>query len=178
MIVGRDRVSIVEIGCGVGNAVLPLIEQHAKLTSQSPKISVHCLDFAPSAIDLLKKDTRFREPHTAHVYDVSSMHPSTVNLDCGRTPSTLAGSADVAILLFCLSAIGPHPSPPLTRAAQHVIDILKPGGVLLMRDYGRLDEGESLMHGVALVRALAIADSIKTSCSSTETWEGGQRSWK
>mmetsp|Transcript_9818 Transcript_9818/g.22979 ORF Transcript_9818/g.22979 Transcript_9818/m.22979 type:complete len:638 (-) Transcript_9818:861-2774(-) len=138
----EDCMSIVEIGCGVGNAVLPLIEQHAKLTWNSPPLIVHCLDFAPSAIDLLKNDTRFCEPHTAHVYDVSSMHPSTINLDCGRTSSTLAGSADVAILLFCLSAIGPHPSPPLARAAQHVIDMLKPGGVLLMRDYGMLDEAQ------------------------------------
>ena len=53
----------------------------------------------------------------------------------------LANSADVAILLFCLSAIGPHPSPSLSRAAKHAIDMLRPGGTLVIRDYGRLDEG-------------------------------------
>ena len=169
--------SVVEIGCGVGNAVLPLIEQHAKLARQNPRLVVHCLDFAPSAIDLLKNDTRFCEPHTAHVYDVSSMHPSTINLDCGRTSSTLAGSADVAILLFCLSAIGPHPSPPLARAAQNVIDMLKPGGVLLMRDYGRLDEGESFMQWCRLCMGVCQSQRNQTICSSTEAWKGGQRSW-
>ena len=86
----------------------------------------------------MKLDPRFQSAAkegraTAHVYDLSSTHPSQVNLE---------NSADVAILLFCLSAIGPHPSAALSRASRHVIDILKPGGTLVIRDYGRLDEAQ------------------------------------
>jgi tRNAThr (cytosine32-N3)-methyltransferase len=86
----------------------------------------------------LKLDPRFQSAEkegraTAHVYDLSSTHPSQVNLE---------NTADVAILLFCLSAIGPHPSAALSRASRHVIDILKPGGTLVIRDYGRLDEAQ------------------------------------
>lgn len=161
---------IVEVGCGVGNAALPLLEQHSKLMQNyaknlslssedatemtvprlcPPQLHIHCLDFAPKAIQLLKKDVRFgvaaREGRaTAHVYDLSSTHPSTIDIsapDDYANCQSLANSADVALLLFCISAIGPHPSPNLRRAARNVIDMLRPGGILVMRDYGRLDEG-------------------------------------
>lgn len=154
----KDVSTIVEIGCGVGNAILPLLEQHTELMNQHnkrpttetsmtppPQLHIHCLDFAPTAVHLLKEDERFKAAAregraTGHVYDLSSMHPSTISLS--PDGQTLANSADVAILLFCLSAIGPHPSPALTRAAQHAMSMLKPGGVLVFRDYGRLDEAQ------------------------------------
>ena len=152
----HDKIRVVEIGCGVGNAILPMLEQHSRLMEQQnkrsgidnnaplPQLHIHCLDFAPNAIQILKEDKRFESAAsegraTAHVYDLSSMHPSTISLD---EQTTLANSADVAILLFCLSAIGPHPSQDISRAARHVIDMLRPGGVLVIRDYGRLDEAQ------------------------------------
>ena len=162
-----DDFTIVEIGCGVGNAILPLLEQHTKLVQKHasmddgngesntspPQLNIHCLDFAPTAINLLKQDPRFRAAAeqgraTAHVYDLSSMHPSTVStssslhIDKDSQAKTLANSADVAILMFCLSAIGPHPSTALSLAAKHAMDMLKPGGTLIIRDYGRLDEAQ------------------------------------
>jgi len=148
----QDDLHIVEIGSGVGNAILPLLEQHTELIQQQrdtkiPQLHIHCLDFAPSAIKLLKEDERFQLAAkegraTGHVYDLSAMHPSTIYIGNLKQQEVLSNSADVAILLFCLSAIGPHPSPPLSRAAKHVIDMLKPGGVLVFRDYGRLDEAQ------------------------------------
>ncbi|KAL9186261.1 hypothetical protein ACHAXT_005499 [Thalassiosira profunda] len=153
-ICNAGEVTIVEIGCGVGNAIMPLLEQHSELMQQHqqqsspvhapPQLHIHCLDFAPTAIELLKEDPRFAAAAkegraTAHVYDLSSMHPSTISVGNAQT---LANSADVAILLFCLSAIGPHPSASLDRAARHVIDMLRPGGTLVIRDYGRLDEAQ------------------------------------
>ena len=127
-----------------------------------PQLRIHCLDFAPAAVRLLREDPRFVQAAeegrvTAHVYDLSTTHPSAVVVDPatvtggtrhsgvsprGGKPEVLANSADVAVLLFCLSAVGPHPSPPLERAARHVVDILKPGGTLVLRDYGRLNKGE------------------------------------
>jgi SAM-dependent methyltransferase len=145
-----DEVHVVEIGCGVGNAILPLLEQHSGLMQHKkdsdnlPHLHVHCLDFAPNAIKILKDDIRFRAAAnegraTAHVYDLSAMHPSMISI--GKQKG-LANSADVAILLFCLSAVGPHPSTALSRAANHAMDMLKPGGILIIRDYGRLDEAQ------------------------------------
>lgn len=146
----NEQVHIVEIGCGVGNAILPLLEQHTRLVQQKwdtdkmPHLHIHCLDFAPNAIQILKQDERFKAAAgegraTAHVYDLSAMDPSTIHINDQKS---LANSADVAILLFCLSAIGPHPSTALARAARHVMDMLKPGGILIIRDYGRLDEAQ------------------------------------
>ena len=40
-------ISLLEVGCGVGNAVLPLIEL-------LPNLTVYAIDIAPSAIDILK----------------------------------------------------------------------------------------------------------------------------
>jgi SAM-dependent methyltransferase len=176
----KEHFRIVEIGCGVGNATLPLLEQYSKLMQRyqnkfrlssfdeknakslltcPPQMHIHCLDFAPNAIHLLKQDVRFQSAEregraTAHVYDVSSTHPSTINI-CNhnhallqgraKTHKLLANSADVAILLFCLSAIGPHPSHALRHAARNIIDMLRPGGTLVIRDYGRLDEGTTRM---------------------------------
>ena len=160
----NEEFTIVEIGCGVGNAILPLLEQHTELVHKHasldndedvppPRLNIHCLDFAPTAIHLLKQDPRFcaaaqEGRATAHVFDLSSMQPSTISTSPSSTTNkdvqstTLANSADVAILLFCLSAIGPHRSAALSRAARHAIDMLKPGGTLVIRDYGRLDEAQ------------------------------------
>ncbi|KAL7469933.1 hypothetical protein ACHAXS_010175 [Conticribra weissflogii] len=188
-------VRIVEIGCGVGNAILPLLDQHSRLMTERnttigrsdkivyennksspnmrpnrpPQLHIHCLDFAPTAIELLQQDARFKAAAeegraTAHVYDLSSMHPSDIFISphttsksnndnehartnrttatSSESKQTLANSADIAILLYCLSAIGPHPSPALSRAAHHAMDMLKPGGTLVIRDYGRLDEAQ------------------------------------
>lgn len=161
----QNEVHVVEIGCGVGNAILPMLEQHSRLkssinddddnTTLLPELHIHCLDFAPNAIQILKNDSRFQSAYgegraTAHVYDLFSMHPSSIPLQTGHPDplkTTLANSADVAILLFCISAIGPHPSPELTRAARHVMDMLKPGGILVVRDYGRFDEAQLKLHG-------------------------------
>jgi methyltransferase-like protein 6 len=160
----RKDIRIVEIGCGVGNAILPLLEQHSELVKRfkelksdasPPQLHIHALDFAPTAVKLLKEDPRFQSASkegraTAHVYDASSMHPSTIFITGypGETTQqhVLANSADIAILLFCLSAIGPHPSPALGRAARHACAMLKPGGTLLIRDYGRLDEGKKISY--------------------------------
>ncbi len=179
---------IVEVGCGVGNAILPLLEQHSKLMQQytkevslssedgtdtklsrpsPPQLTLHCLDFAPNAIELLKKDARFQAASkegraTAHVYDLSSTHPSTINIGIpdyafthlhlnGETSTqmkchqSLTNSADVVILLFCLSAIGPRSA--LRSAARNVIDMLRPGGTVVLRDYGRFDEGKAIPLG-------------------------------
>lgn len=39
--------SLLEVGCGVGNAVLPLIEL-------LPELTIYAIDIAPSAIEILR----------------------------------------------------------------------------------------------------------------------------
>ena len=63
-----------------------------------------------------------------HVCDISK-----------EIPNSCIGISDVTTLLFCLSAIDPS---DMIAAAQNVVSTLKPGGILVFRDYGRYDEAQ------------------------------------
>jgi SAM-dependent methyltransferase len=126
--------TLVEIGCGVGNAILPLLEAGE---SEGNWDVIHGLDISSEAIHILRKDERFVSfnetgPATkktyGHVCDISR-----------GLPPICSGISDVTTLIFCLSAIDPARQ---MVAAKHVVDSLKPGGVLVFRDYGRYDEAQ------------------------------------
>jgi methyltransferase-like protein 6 len=144
-----DRFTVIEIGCGVGNTVLPLLELHPWITIQSLSstktdkklLHVWGLDFSSIAIDLLKQDKRFlqanqnhNDPPRAHaaVWDITKHYPKEID-------HRLHQVGDISMLLFCFSAIAPS---KMVQAAKHVADTLKPGGVLIFRDYGRYDEAQ------------------------------------
>lgn len=115
--------TLVELGCGVGNALWPLLER--------PEwTQVFGLDVSPVAIELLQKDTRYLQ-----VKD--RLHAQVFNLSQEGQLFPLAGVADVTLLWFCLSAVANR-----TVAANYVIQALKPGGILLFRDYGRYDHAQ------------------------------------
>ena len=116
--------NLLEIGCGVGNAVLPLMELN-------PSLNVVAVDFAPSAISLLSRNpvaiengNRFR----CEVCDISS--------DELPVPD---GWADLILCFFVLSAIAPEHYSSVSAKVQRA---LKPNGKLLLRDYGRYDEAQ------------------------------------
>jgi len=148
-----DDYVYVEIGCGVGNAVLPLLERSTLLakTQQiqnnnpppSKKISVWGFDFSSVAIDLLHQDERFIQAQKdgrakAAVWDITCTSPHDILLS-QEGNQTLYQKANVAMLLFCLSAINPT---KMKKAALHASQTLKPGGILCFRDYGRYDEAQ------------------------------------
>jgi SAM-dependent methyltransferase len=123
------RRTLVEIGCGVGNALLPLLEGD----HQSRSWTVHGIDLSSVAIDLLRKDTRFQE-----AAQDGRAFGWTANLVEGL-PEDCQGVATVSTLLFCLSAIDPTQH---VAAARHAAATLQEGGVLVIRDYGRFDEAQ------------------------------------
>ena len=149
--------TLVEIGCGVGNAILPLLEDEVDEgdgvdTKQERRRSkwdvIHGLDISQQAITLLQQDPRFtsfnervrnisqnqeqqqqqQQAVYGHVCDISK-----------EIPNSCIGISDVTTLLFCLSAIDPS---DMIAAAQNVVSTLKPGGILVFRDYGRYDEAQ------------------------------------
>ena len=127
---------LVEIGAGVGNNILPLLES-------KPMWHIYCFDFSRVAIDFLRQDERFikAQPHAqADVWDITAM---------GDPP--VRSIADITTLLFCLSAI--HPVK-MGEAMSNVAKTLKPKGILLFRDYGRYDEAQ-LKLGTARGKRLA-----------------------
>lgn len=125
--------TLVEIGCGVGNACLPLLEN----ATGSWK-TIHALDISAEAVDLLRRDERFVKCNENTKNWGRSVHGHVC--DIGQSfPTTCIGVSDVTTLLFCLSALDPDDMP---KACGYVASSLKPGGVLVFRDYGRYDEAQ------------------------------------
>lgn len=129
--------TIVEIGCGVGNTVLPLLELDQTIYTPSAngsglvkrRLAVWGLDFSTVAVDLLQQDSRYIEARKNNraesaVWDITKTHPRDISKELELT-------ADISLLLFCLSAISPS---KMAEAASNVAATLKPGGVLILRE--------------------------------------------
>ena len=114
---------IFEIGCGVGNTIFPILQMNL-----NANFFVYGCDFSSVAINLLKQHQSYDQSRCrAFVMDATS---SDWDLPFERN------SIDVILLIFTLSAIDPSKS---RHVMQMAFDQLKPGGLLLFRDYGRHD---------------------------------------
>ena len=150
---------VLEVGCGVGNSVFPLLEAN-------PRLRVFCCDFAPAAVALVKAHPAYASGRvTAFVADAAR---AALAAPAGPVP---AGGVDFATLIFALSALAPEAMP---AALSNVAATLKRGeGRVLFRDYARGD--------LAQVRTRALFPFLFASASvcvcvlrpallSTTTW--------
>lgn len=114
---------IFEVGCGVGNTVFPVLK-----TNTNPNLMMYCCDFSCKAIDLVKEHPDF---------DQSRCHPFVCDITNKSSPVPFEeNSLDIIIMIFVLNAISPH---MMQETVQRLSSYLKPGGLLLFRDYGRYD---------------------------------------
>ncbi|KAJ7623703.1 methyltransferase [Roridomyces roridus] len=131
-------ISIVEVGCGVGNAIFPLLS-----ANRNPQLSLRAYDYSKQAIKLLQENPLYTSPPIGTIQaDVWDLTAET--LPEGVTPA----SADLVIMVFVFSAL--HPDE-WARAVSNVHRILKPGGLLLFRDYGRYDMAQLRFKGGRLL---------------------------
>ncbi|CAG5898056.1 unnamed protein product [Menidia menidia] len=115
----KQNIRIINCGClGLG-AALPFSD---------PGLFVYCCDFSSTAVELVKTNPEYDpERCFAFVHDLSDGEVQYPVPD---------GTLDVIVLIFVLSALHPDKmQSSITRLAR----LLRPGGTMLLRDYGRYD---------------------------------------
>ncbi|XP_076257819.1 tRNA N(3)-cytidine methyltransferase METTL6 [Rhynchophorus ferrugineus] len=119
---GNDAARVLfEVGCGVGNFIFPLI-------GDKLNFKVFACDLSPRAIDMVKANILYdAEKITAFQCDIT-----TENVYQHVTKE----SVDIVTLIFVLSAIHPDKFIPTLKI---IYSLLKPGGLVLFRDYGLYD---------------------------------------
>ncbi|CAG9861763.1 unnamed protein product [Phyllotreta striolata] len=112
---------LFEIGCGVGNFIYPLSEEN-------PNFKILACDLSSTAVEIAKSNPKYN-PGRMHVFqcDITSKEVFAILKE---------NSVDVSTLIFVLSAIHPE---RFAQTLRNVFELLKPGGVLLFRDYGLYD---------------------------------------
>ncbi|NWU09357.1 METL2 protein, partial [Cephalopterus ornatus] len=118
---------ILEVGCGAGNSVFPILE----VLCNTPGTFLYCCDFASGAVELVKSHSSYNSAWcSAFVHDVCD----------DALPYPFPDEIlDVILLVFVLSTI--HPDR-MQGVVNRLAKLLKPGGMLLFRDYGRYDTAQ------------------------------------
>ncbi|CAF0835968.1 unnamed protein product [Brachionus calyciflorus] len=114
---------LIEIGCGVGNFMYPLIKNNKH-------IFVYACDFSTDAIQLLKSNPDYDTNRClGFVCDITKENYLKECLPENEL-------VDAVTLIFVLSAI--HPDK-MRKAAENIAQVLRPGGIVFVRDYGIYD---------------------------------------
>lgn len=118
----NDVKYLLEVGCGVGNLIFPLIEDKCN------NYFMYACDFSPRAVELMKKNP---------LYDETRVKA----FQCDITTNDIYNfikheSLDYATLIFVLSAIHPENHKCVIS---RIFNLLKPGGKIFFRDYGLYD---------------------------------------
>ncbi|XP_063866627.1 tRNA N(3)-methylcytidine methyltransferase METTL6-like [Scylla paramamosain] len=122
-LVGGGEVSrvLLEVGCGVGNFIYPLLED-------DPNLFVYACDFSSRAVQFVRENPK---------YDPARVQAFECDIVKEELSSKLDGNeVDIISMIFVLSAI--HPDK-FKDVIANLYQCLRPGGVVLVRDYGLYD---------------------------------------
>ena len=108
---------------GAGNTAFPILANN-----QNQNLKIHACDFSKKAVEVIRENEAYDTRHIqADVWDAASdVLP----------PGLEDGSVDLVIMIFIFSALSPS---QWKQAVQNTYRLLKPGGEVLFRDYGRGD---------------------------------------
>lgn len=123
------QATLLEVGAGAGNSAFPILQR-----SQNKRLKIHACDFSKKAVELIRNHELYDpERIQADVWDVASP-PDSEN--GGLPPGLAENSVDVVLMIFIFSALSPE---QWSQAVDNIWRVLKPGGQVLFRDYGRGD---------------------------------------
>ena len=115
----REKVTLLDMGCGVGNSFYPLLYR-------LPNLYVNAFDFSKRALNMAKTHPIYeKEKHRINLYDLDLVNDDIPNKD-----------NDYGILMFVLSAIKPQEHE---KVIEKISKVINKGGVLYFRDYARYD---------------------------------------
>lgn len=117
-------VKVLEVGAGAGNTAFPLLEMN-----KNEQLKLHACDYSKKAIEVIRASAAYEGQETlrADVWDAASD-----SLPPGIEPE----SVDLVLMIFIFSALSPSQWSDCVR---NIFTLLKPGGEVLFRDYGRGD---------------------------------------
>jgi len=116
--------TLLEVGAGAGNTAFPILKHN-----QNPRLKIHACDFSKTAVEVIRQNEMYDDGVNiqADVWDVAGDE---------LPPALGEGSVDVVVMIFIFSALSPS---QWKKAVRNIYKVLKPGGEVLFRDYGRGD---------------------------------------
>ena len=115
----RDKITLLDMGCGVGNSFYPLLVR-------LPNLYINAFDFSKRAINMSKTHPMYeKEKYRINVYDLDLVKDDIPNKN-----------NDYGILMFVLSAIKPEEHE---KVVEKISKAINKGGILYFRDYARYD---------------------------------------
>ena len=118
-------VKVLEVGCGVGNTFNCILKDN-----KNPDLKIHASDYSYTAIDLIKQSDFYQEEH-----EKGTIVADRWDITDSKLPVE-EGTVDVIIMIFVFSALEPQ---QWKAAIDNAAKLLKKGGKILFRDYGRYD---------------------------------------
>lgn len=117
----KEDSALLEVGCGVGNFIYPLVEEGIKFKK------IFACDLSSKAVELTKKHS---------LYDEEKIKVWQTDVTTDNCFSEIDCPLHIATLIFVLSAI--HPAK-FHNVIQNLYNVLSHEGVVLFRDYGLYD---------------------------------------
>jgi len=122
--------TVLELGAGAGNTAFPILA-----ANKNPGLRLHACDFSSTSINVIRANPQYASENIqADVWDVAA--PGVDGEAFSLPPNLGAASVDIVILIFIFSALAPS---QWTQALRNIDAVMKPGGEVLFRDYGRGD---------------------------------------
>ncbi|TVY16380.1 tRNA(Thr) (cytosine(32)-N(3))-methyltransferase [Lachnellula arida] len=116
-------ITLLEVGAGAGNTAFPILAHN-----ENPGLKIHACDFSKKSVEVIRAN---------EAYDTKNIQADVWDVASNELPPGLGEeSVDVVIMIFIFSALSPS---QWDQAVQNIYKVLKPGGEVLFRDYGRGD---------------------------------------